>query len=104
MWTCEEQRRLEELLKEYPEEEIEMRRWVKIANALGNRTPKQVMSRVQKYFIKLHQAGLPVPGRVRKPFTTKVITINAACRRVFQIISNQFEECAQIHSNMHSLK
>lgn len=33
---------------------------------LGNRTPKQVCSRVQKYFIKLHKAGLPVPGRIPK--------------------------------------
>jgi len=32
----EEQRRLEELLKEYPKEEVEMRRWTKIANALGS--------------------------------------------------------------------
>lgn len=29
----------------------------------GNRTPKQVSSRVQKYFIKLLRAGLPIPGR-----------------------------------------
>ncbi|KAF7382192.1 ZZ-type zinc finger-containing protein 3 [Vespula maculifrons] len=63
LWTIEEQRRLEELLIEYPPEEVEMRRWTKIANALGNRTPKQVSSRVQKYFIKLLRAGLPIPGR-----------------------------------------
>ncbi|XP_029171035.1 ZZ-type zinc finger-containing protein 3 isoform X2 [Nylanderia fulva] len=63
LWTREEQRRLEELLVEYPPEEIEMKRWTKIANALGNRTPKQVSSRVQKYFLKLLKAGLPVPGR-----------------------------------------
>lgn len=35
LWTTEEQRRLEQLLIEYPPEEIEMRRWTKIANALG---------------------------------------------------------------------
>ena len=35
LWTTDEQRRLEELLIEYPPEEIEMRRWTKIANALG---------------------------------------------------------------------
>ncbi|XP_020284222.1 ZZ-type zinc finger-containing protein 3 isoform X2 [Pseudomyrmex gracilis] len=63
LWTIEEQRRLEELLIEYPPEEVEMRRWTKIAHALGNRTPKQVSSRVQKYFIKLGKAGLPIPGR-----------------------------------------
>ncbi|XP_058793111.1 ZZ-type zinc finger-containing protein 3 [Phymastichus coffea] len=62
-WTEEEQQRLEELLYKYPPEEVEMKRWTKIANALGNRTPKQVSSRVQKYFIKLMKRGLPVPGR-----------------------------------------
>lgn len=35
LWTTDEQRRLEELLIEYPPEEVEMRRWTKIANALG---------------------------------------------------------------------
>ncbi|XP_034947170.1 ZZ-type zinc finger-containing protein 3 [Chelonus insularis] len=63
LWTNEEQRRLEQLLIEYPPENVEMKRWTKIANALGNRTPKQVSSRVQKYFIKLLRAGLPIPGR-----------------------------------------
>lgn len=64
LWTCEEQRRLEELLVEYPPEPIEMRRFAKIAKALGNRTSRQVASRLQKYFQKLHAAGLPVPGRI----------------------------------------
>lgn len=41
-----------------------MRRFTKIAKALGNRTPRQVASRLQKYFQKLHAAGLPVPGRI----------------------------------------
>lgn len=41
-----------------------MRRFAKIAKALGNRTPRQVASRLQKYFQKLHAAGLPVPGRI----------------------------------------
>ncbi|XP_075228788.1 ada2a-containing complex component 1 isoform X2 [Lycorma delicatula] len=63
LWTEEEQARLEELLVEYPPERIENRRWAKIAKALGNRTPKQVCSRVQKYFLKLRKAGLVVPGR-----------------------------------------
>ncbi len=43
--------------------QVEMERFRKIARALGNRTPLQVQSRVQKYFIKLQKAGLPVPGR-----------------------------------------
>jgi hypothetical protein len=63
LWTPEEQKRLEELLVIYPPEQIEMERFRKIARALGNRTPLQVQSRVQKYFIKLQKAGLPVPGR-----------------------------------------
>ncbi|XP_020898021.1 ZZ-type zinc finger-containing protein 3, partial [Exaiptasia diaphana] len=63
-WTIAEQTRLEKLLQVYPQEDIEAKRWEKIAKALGNRTPKQVASRVQKYFIKLAKAGLPVPGRV----------------------------------------
>lgn len=41
-----------------------MRRFAKIARALGNRTVRQVASRLQKYFQKLHAAGLPVPGRI----------------------------------------
>ncbi|XP_037953674.1 ZZ-type zinc finger-containing protein 3-like [Teleopsis dalmanni] len=66
LWTCEEQRRLEQLLIEYPAEPIEQKRFAKIARALGNRTPQQVASRVQKYFLKLHNAGMPVPGRIPK--------------------------------------
>ena len=42
-WTGEEQKRLEELLEEYPSEEVEMERWKKIATCLGNRTPIQVI-------------------------------------------------------------
>ncbi|XP_053381078.1 ZZ-type zinc finger-containing protein 3-like isoform X2 [Mercenaria mercenaria] len=64
LWTPEEQKRLEELLIEYPPEEVEAKRFQKIATALGNRTPIQVQSRVQKYFIKLANAGLPIPGRL----------------------------------------
>ncbi|KAG9295367.1 hypothetical protein G9A89_013396 [Geosiphon pyriformis] len=63
-WTDEEQKRLMELLAIYPEEEIQSHRFKKISSALGTRTPKQVASRVQKYFIKLAKHGLPVPGRI----------------------------------------
>jgi hypothetical protein len=62
-WTPEEQMRLEELLRTNPPEAIERRRYEKIAKALGTRTTQQVASHVQKYFIKLAKAGLPVPGR-----------------------------------------
>ena len=44
-WTNEEQRRLEELLLQFPSEDVEMERWKKIAKALGNRTAIQVQSR-----------------------------------------------------------
>lgn len=66
LWSCEEQKRLEELLEIYPEEPIEARRYKKIAKALGTRTTLQVMSRIQKYFAKLAKAGLPIPGRAPK--------------------------------------
>ncbi|XP_068629059.1 ZZ-type zinc finger-containing protein 3 [Battus philenor] len=66
LWSCEEQKRLEELLEIYPEEPIEARRYKKIAEALGTRTPIQVMSRIQKYFAKLAKVGLPIPGRAPK--------------------------------------
>ncbi|XP_061695014.1 ZZ-type zinc finger-containing protein 3 [Syngnathoides biaculeatus] len=63
LWTAEEQKKLEQLLLKFPPEEVESKRWQKIADELGNRTAKQVASRVQKYFIKLTKAGIPVPGR-----------------------------------------
>ena len=52
-WTVEEQRHLEELLLEFPPEENEAQRCRKISNKLGTRTPLQVQSHCQKYFIKL---------------------------------------------------
>ncbi|XP_064862072.1 ZZ-type zinc finger-containing protein 3-like [Oncorhynchus nerka] len=63
LWTVEEQKQLEHLLLKFSPEEVESKRWQKIADALGNRTAKQVASRVQKYFIKLTKAGISVPGR-----------------------------------------
>lgn len=39
------QKKLEQLLLKYPPEEVESRRWQKIADELGNRTAKQVMAR-----------------------------------------------------------
>ncbi|KAK7944880.1 hypothetical protein WMY93_000608 [Mugilogobius chulae] len=64
LWTVDEQKKLEQLLMKFPPEEVESKRWQKIADELGNRTAKQVASRVQKYFIKLTKAGIPVPGRI----------------------------------------
>jgi len=63
-WTASEQQKLEDLLKIYPDEEIASRRWEKISNALGNRTPRQVASRTQKFFMKLSKLGKPVPGKI----------------------------------------
>ena len=63
-WSVEEQRLLEQLLVKYPPERFEARRFGKIAAELPGRTTQQVTSRVQKYFIKLAKAGLPVPGRM----------------------------------------
>ncbi|EGG18152.1 myb domain-containing protein [Cavenderia fasciculata] len=62
-WSSTEQEKLNSLLLKYPEEEIATHRWKKIADDLGSRTPKQVASRVQKYFVKLTKMGLPVPGK-----------------------------------------
>jgi ZZ-type zinc finger-containing protein 3 len=72
-WSVDEQRQLEELLIEYPPEENEAARWRKIAGKLGTRTPLQVQSHCQKYFIKLAKAGLPIPGRMPnlKTYVTK---------------------------------
>jgi hypothetical protein len=66
-WSDEEQMRLEELLQIYPDEPVQAQRFNKISAALGTRTPRQVASRVQKYFIKLAKNGLPVPGRITIP-------------------------------------
>jgi hypothetical protein len=72
-WDVDEQRRLEELLIEFPPEDNEAARWRKIATKLGSRTPLQVQSHCQKFFIKLAKAGLPVPGRMpnMKTYVTK---------------------------------
>ena len=63
-WSDEEQKLLERLLDEFPDEPVAAQRFQKISLAMGTRTPKQVASRVQKYFIKLVKAGLEAPGRM----------------------------------------
>lgn len=72
LWTPEEQKKLDELLIKYPPEEVEARRWRKIAAAFGDRTPQQIASRVQKYFQKLERNKLPVPGRVPNRTTPRI--------------------------------
>lgn len=47
-WSDDEKRKLEYLLTVYPEEEVQARRYAKVAAALGTRTANQVASRVQK--------------------------------------------------------
>ncbi|OZJ04637.1 hypothetical protein BZG36_02024 [Bifiguratus adelaidae] len=66
-WSEEEQERLERLLEIYPHEAVQAQRWEKISKALGTRNPRQVASRVQKYFIKLAKHGLEVPGTITIP-------------------------------------
>jgi predicted RNA-binding Zn-ribbon protein involved in translation (DUF1610 family) len=51
-WTEEEKQRLIELLEVYPEEEVNARRYAKIAAAIGTRTPGQVANRVNKLQLK----------------------------------------------------
>lgn len=51
--------RLEELLITYPPEDVEAKRWQKIATALGNRTPLQVKIK-KKIFCDFGIDGLPI--------------------------------------------
>ena len=88
-WTTDEQKRLEELLHEYPSEDVEMERWKKIASSLGNRTAIQVQSRVQKYFLKLHKAGLPIPGKLGNKAKAKCKTSGGYNK--FNTVSNTGE-------------
>lgn len=78
-WSVSEQHLLEKLLEEYPdgvknrfgisflpnsEFTQVLSRWSKISKAMGGRrTPRQVASRVQKYFAKLKKFGIDVPGK-----------------------------------------
>jgi len=58
-WSVSEQHLLERLLEEIPDGE--KNRWAKISKAMnGRRTPRQVASRVQKYFEKLKRFGVGV--------------------------------------------
>jgi len=56
-WSVSEQHLLEQLLEQIPDGE--KNRWQKISRAMeGRRTPRQVASRVQKYFEKLKRFGV----------------------------------------------
>ncbi|KAI0061074.1 hypothetical protein BV25DRAFT_1917052 [Artomyces pyxidatus] len=58
-WSVSEQHLLERLLGEIPDGE--KNRWAKISKAMnGRRTPRQVASRVQKYFEKLKRFGVDI--------------------------------------------
>ncbi|KAF8665030.1 hypothetical protein AX16_000642 [Volvariella volvacea WC 439] len=58
-WSVSEQNLLEQLLEQIPDGE--KNRWQKISRAMnGRRTPRQVASRVQKYFEKLKRFGIGV--------------------------------------------
>ncbi|KAI0033015.1 hypothetical protein K488DRAFT_85312 [Vararia minispora EC-137] len=58
-WSMSEQHLLERLLVEIPDGE--KNRWAKISRAMhGRRTPRQVASRVQKYFEKLKRFGVDI--------------------------------------------
>jgi len=57
VWSVSEQHLLEQLLEQIPDGE--KNRWKKISRAMnGRRTPRQVASRVQKYFEKLKRFGI----------------------------------------------
>ncbi|KAI0048667.1 hypothetical protein FA95DRAFT_1539420 [Auriscalpium vulgare] len=58
-WSVSEQHLLERLMGEIPDGE--KNRWAKISRAMGgHRTPRQVASRVQKYFEKLKKFGVDI--------------------------------------------
>ncbi|KAF9495195.1 hypothetical protein BDN71DRAFT_1447824 [Pleurotus eryngii] len=60
-WSTSEQHLLEKLLEDIPDGE--KNRWQKISQAMdGRRTPRQVASRVQKYFEKLKRFGVGLNG------------------------------------------
>ena len=61
-WSSKEQSQLDDLLEKFPPEATESRRWKKIASALGNRTPRQVASRIQKHCGKLRRGSSSLPG------------------------------------------
>lgn len=42
---------------------------------LGSRSVSQVASRIQKYFLKLYKAGLPIPGRIPKSFERNKVSL-----------------------------
>ena len=83
-WTEEEQRRLDQLLIKYPDERIASQRYLKISKELGSRTPMQVQSRVQKYFVALKREGLPIPG---KPPSSALVR-KAGRRRIYNNMSS----------------
>ncbi|KAF8558557.1 hypothetical protein OG21DRAFT_1493787 [Imleria badia] len=63
-WSISEQHLLERLLDEIPDRE--RNRWAKISQAMGGRrTPRQVASRVQKYFEKLKRFGVDNKGKTK---------------------------------------
>lgn len=63
-WSVSEQHLLEQLLEEIPDGE--RNRWAKISQAMGGRrTPRQVASRVQKYFEKLKRFGVGVEKKLK---------------------------------------
>ncbi|KAF8638461.1 hypothetical protein AX17_002195 [Amanita inopinata Kibby_2008] len=62
-WSVSEQHLLEQLLEQIPAGE--KNRWQKISRAMdGRRTPRQVASRVQKYFEKLKRFGIDIDAGV----------------------------------------
>lgn len=66
-WTAEERRRLDELLAAVPAERIAVRRYAKIAAALGTRTTSQVASRVQKMLRRQREAQGGANGGASTP-------------------------------------
>ncbi|GFQ83730.1 ZZ-type zinc finger-containing protein 3 [Trichonephila clavata] len=54
-WSDEEQKKLKELLIQFPPEDVEANRWEKIANNLGTKSAFEVASRIHKNYTILAQ-------------------------------------------------
>ncbi|KAJ3280703.1 ZZ-type zinc finger-containing protein 3 [Borealophlyctis nickersoniae] len=85
-WTDDENRRLVDLMEVYPEEPVAMRRFEKLAAALGTRTARQVGSRVQKILSERKTAG---SGRVNTPKTSSPFRSGSSGRVAGQFYNNK---------------
>ncbi|GFW37864.1 ZZ-type zinc finger-containing protein 3 [Trichonephila clavipes] len=63
-WSDEEQKKLKELLIQFPPEDVEANRWEKIANSLGTKSAFEVASRIHKKYTILAQDSEIALGKI----------------------------------------